>query len=82
MRTTFGVSLADHGVTRERITEIRVQVEQARLLPLKAAYMMDTVGNNAACREIAIIKVALLTMACRVLDMTIQALGAAGVTSD
>ena len=82
MRTTFGVSLADQGVTRERIADMRIEIEQARLLTLKAAYMMDTVGNKAARREIAMIKVAAPNMACRVLDMAIQAFGAAGVTSD
>ena len=50
MRTTFGVSLADQGVTRERIADMRIEIEQARLLTLKAAYMMDTVGNKAARR--------------------------------
>ena len=82
MRTTFGVSLADRGVTRERIADMRIEIEQARLLTLKAAYMMDTVGNKAARREIAMIKVAAPNMACRVLDMAIQAFRAAGVTSD
>ena len=82
MRTTFGVSLADHGVTRERVADMRIQIEQTRLLTLKAAYMMDTVGNKAARKEIAMIKVAAPIMACQVLDMAIQAFGAAGVTSD
>ena len=53
MRTAFGVALADHGVTRERIAEMRIRIEQTRLLTLKAAYMMDTVGNKAARKEIA-----------------------------
>ena len=82
IRTTFGVALSNHGVTRERIAEMRIQIEQARLLTLKAAYMMDTVGNKAARKEIAMIKVAAPNMACQVLDMAIQAFGAAGVTSD
>ena len=82
MRTAFGVALADHGVTRERIAEMRIRIEQTRLLTLKAAYMMDTVGNKAARKEIAMIKVAAPNMACQVLDMAIQAFGAAGVTSD
>ncbi len=82
MRTPFGVALADHGVTRERIAEMRIRIEQARLLTLKAAYMMDTAGNKAARKEIAMIKVAAPNMACRVLDMAIQVFGAAGVTTD
>ena len=82
MRSTFGAAISDHGVTRERIADMRILIEQARLLTLKAAYMMDTVGNKAARKEIAMIKVSAPNMACRVLDMAIQAFGAAGVTTD
>ena len=82
IRTTFGTQLSDQGVTRERIAESRIMIEQARLLTLKAAYMMDTVGNKVARKEIAMIKVAGPIMACQILDWAIQAFGAAGVTSD
>ena len=81
-RTAFGAPLADQSVTRERIAESRILIEQTRLLTLKAAYMMDTAGNKAARKEIAMIKVAAPNMACRVLDWVIQAFGAAGVTGD
>ena len=82
MRSTFGAAISDHGVTRERIADMRILIEQVRLLTLKAAHMMDTVGNKAARKEIAMIKVSAPNMACRVLDMAIQAFGAAGVTTD
>ena len=82
MRSTFGAAISDHGVTRERIADMRILIEQVRLLTLKAACMMDTVGNKAARKEIAMIKVSAPNMACRVLDMAIQAFGAAGVTTD
>ena len=81
-RTAFGAPLAHQSVTRERIAESRILIEQTRLLTLKAAYMMDTAGNKAARKEIAMIKVAAPNMACRVLDWVIQAFGAAGVTGD
>ena len=81
-RTAFGAPLAHQSVTRERIAESRILIEQTRLLTLKAAYMMDTAGNKAARKEIAMIKVAAPSMACRVLDWVIQAFGAAGVTGD
>ena len=81
-RTAFGTRLSEQGVTRERIAESRILIEQARLLTLKAASMMDRAGNKAARKEIAMIKVAAPNMACRVLDWAIQAFGAAGVSGD
>ena len=81
-RTAFGARLSEQSVTRERIAESRILIEQARLLTLKAACTMDRAGNKAARKEIAMIKVAAPNMACRVLDWAIQAFGAAGVTGD
>lgn len=81
-RVTFGKPLAEQGVIREWIANSRIEIEQARLLTLKAAYMMDTVGNQVARKEIAMIKVAAPNMALRVLDRAIQAFGAAGVSED
>src|SRR6202008_4786986 len=81
-RVAFGKPIAEQGVTLERIAEARIMIDQARLLVLKAAYMMDTVGNKTARAEIAMIKVAVPNMLCRVVDMAIQAHGAAGVTDD
>ncbi len=78
-RVAFGRPVADQTVTRERIAEARIMIDQARLLVLKAAYMMDTVGNKAAAKEIAMIKVAAPNMACKVIDWAIQAHGGAGV---
>ena len=76
------ILIADQTVTQERIAEARIKIEQARLLTLKAAWMMDTVGNKVARKEIAMIKVAAPVMACEVIDWAIQAFGGAGVTSD
>jgi acyl-CoA dehydrogenase len=81
-RVAFGKPLSEQSVTLERIAEARIAIEQARLLVLKAAYMMDTVGNKAARAEIAMIKVAVPAMLTRVVDMAIQAHGAAGVSGD
>jgi acyl-CoA dehydrogenase len=81
-RKAFGKTLASQGVIQEWIADSRIDIEQARLLTLKAAYMMDTVGNKEAKTEIAMIKVVAPSMALRVLDRAIQAFGAAGVSND
>jgi len=81
-REAFGRPLADMGVTKHHVAQSRMEIEQARLLTLKAAYMMDTVGNKAARSEIAQIKVAAPAMALRVVDRAIQVHGAAGVCQD
>ncbi|WP_281985076.1 acyl-CoA dehydrogenase family protein [Thalassorhabdomicrobium marinisediminis] len=81
-RVTFGKPIAEQTVTLERIAESRIAIDQARLLTLRAAYMMDTVGNKAARAEIAMIKVAAPNMACKVIDWAIQAHGGAGVSQD
>ena len=81
-RNAFGKAIAEHGVWHERIAEARCMIEQARLLTLKAAWMMDAVGNKAAQAEIAMIKVVAPSMACKVIDWAIQAHGGAGVSDD
>ncbi|WP_028219817.1 acyl-CoA dehydrogenase family protein [Paraburkholderia oxyphila] len=81
-RTAFGRAIADQGVTRERIANARILIDQARFLVLHAAWKMDTVGNKAARKEIAMIKVAAPNMACQVIDWAIQAHGGAGVSDD
>lgn len=81
-RETFGKPLAQQTVTQERIANARIMIDQARLLVLDAAAKMDSAGNKAARREIAMIKVAVPTMTCQVIDWAIQAYGGAGVTSD
>jgi len=81
-RVAFGRPIADQGVTRERIAESRIAIDQARLLTLNAAHMMDTVGNKAARAEIAMIKVAAPNVACRVIDWVIQAYGGGGTNND
>ncbi|WP_129691869.1 acyl-CoA dehydrogenase family protein [Gottfriedia acidiceleris] len=81
-RAAFGKPIANQGVIQEWIANSRIEIEQARLLTLKAAYMMDTVGNKEAKAEIAMIKVVAPSMALRVIDRAIQAFGAAGVSDD
>ncbi|MCM3692527.1 acyl-CoA dehydrogenase [Neobacillus niacini] len=78
----FGRPLSSQGVIKEWIADSRIEIEQARLLTLKAAYMMDTVGNKEAKTEIAMIKVVAPNMALRVIDRAIQAFGGAGVSDD
>ena len=81
-RTAFGKTLSEQGVWHERIAQSRCLIEQARLLTMKAAWMMDTVGNKAAQGEIAMIKVVAPSMACQVIDWAIQAHGGGGVSDD
>jgi len=78
-RVAFGTEIARQTVWQERIAESRCMIEQARLLVLKTAWLMDTVGNKAARKEIAMIKVVAPNVACNVIDWAIQAYGAAGV---
>jgi len=81
-RMAFGKQLAEQGTIRADIATSRLEIEQARLLTLKAAYMMDTVGNKMARAEIAMIKIVVPNITLRVLDRAIQAHGAAGVSQD
>jgi acyl-CoA dehydrogenase len=81
-RVAFGRKLSEQGVWRERIAESRIRIDTARLLTLKTAYLMDTVGNKQAQAEIAMIKVLAPNVAQQVLDWAIQAHGAAGVSDD
>ena len=81
-RVAFGKPISEQTVTLERIAESRILIDQARLLVLNAAWMMDMVGNKGAKKEIAMIKVAAPNMACRVIDWAIQAHGGGGITDD
>jgi acyl-CoA dehydrogenase len=81
-RVAFGKPVSAQSVWHERIAEARCAIDQARLLTLKAAYMMDTVGNKVAKAEIAMIKVVAPNVACQVVDMAIQAHGGGGVSND
>ncbi len=81
-RTAFGKTIAQQGVTQERIAEARCMIDQARLLTLKAAWMMDLAGNKSAKAEIAMIKVVAPNMACQVIDWAIQVHGGAGMSQD
>jgi len=81
-RVAFGRPLADQGTIRADIAESRIEIEQARQLTMKAAYVMDTVGNKAARNDLAMVKVVVPRMTLRVLDRAIQAHGAAGVCDD
>jgi acyl-CoA dehydrogenase len=81
-REAFGKPLAEQGVVQEQIAHSRMEIDQARLLTLHAAWLMDTVGNKVARSEIAAIKVVVPNMACRVIDRAIQIHGAAGVGQD
>ncbi len=81
-RVAFGKPIAAQTVTQERIAEARCKIDMARLLTLKAAWMMDTAGNKVARTEIAMIKVVAPSMACQVIDWAIQAHGGGGVSDD
>jgi len=81
-RRTFGSLIADHGVVQEWVAEARIRIEQARLLVLKTAWLMDTVGNKGAAMEISAIKVVVPETARWVIDRAIQVHGAAGVSQD
>jgi acyl-CoA dehydrogenase len=81
-RVAFGRPVAEQTVTLERIAESRIAIDQTRLLVLKTAHLMDTVGNKEARREIAMIKIAAPNMACKVVDWAMQAFGGAGTNND
>jgi len=81
-RVTWGKTLAERGVTQERIAQARIEIEMCRLLVLKAAYMMDTVGNKAARQEIAMIKVAAPNMALKVIDDSMQLHGGGSMSQE
>jgi acyl-CoA dehydrogenase len=81
-RIAFGRSVADRGVTRERIAESRIMIDSARFMVLNAAWKMDTVGNKAAKKEIAMIKVLAPNVACKIIDWAMQVHGGGGVSED
>ncbi|OFZ84856.1 MAG: acyl-CoA dehydrogenase [Betaproteobacteria bacterium RBG_16_66_20] len=81
-RVAFHRTLAEQGVTRERIAQARIMIDSARFMVLHAAWRMDTVGNKVARKEIAMIKVLAPTMACQVIDWAMQLHGGAGVSDD
>jgi acyl-CoA dehydrogenase len=81
-RVAFGKPIAEQGSIRRDIADSRIEIDQARLLTLNAAKMMDKLGNKAARKEIAMIKVAAPNMVLKVIDRAIQAHGAAGVSGD
>jgi acyl-CoA dehydrogenase len=82
LRVAFGKTIASQTVTQERIAEARCKIDMARLLTLKAAWMMDVAGNKFAKNEIAMIKVVAPNMACQVIDWAMQAHGGAGMCDD
>jgi acyl-CoA dehydrogenase len=81
-RVTFGKPISENANVRDWIAEARIDIEMIRLLTLKAAYLMDTVGNKAARTEIAAIKVAAPNIALKIVDRAIQVHGGGGVTDD
>jgi acyl-CoA dehydrogenase len=81
-RVAFGKTLAEQGVIQEWIADSRIEIEQARLLTMKTAWLMDTVGNQGARTEISAIKVVAPSMALRVVDRAMQAHGGAGLSQD
>ncbi|KFI28389.1 acyl-CoA dehydrogenase [Haematobacter massiliensis] len=81
-RVAFGRKVAEQSVWRERVAEARIMIEQSRLLTLRAAHLMDTIGNKEAKAEIAMIKIAVPNMLCKVVDWAIQAFGGGGTSND
>jgi acyl-CoA dehydrogenase len=82
LRVAFGKHLADNAVVQQQVAESRIEIEQARLLTMKAAWLMDTVGNKGARFEISAIKVVAARLATTVIDRAIQVFGGAGVSDD
>ena len=81
-RVAFGQKLSDMGALRHKVAEARIKIDQTRLMVLYAAHKMDTVGNKAARKEIAMIKVAAPRMACEIIDEAIQVHGCGGVSQE